>query len=158
MKKVLRNTLALALVLCMLPFSVFAAVDYNLGTTNCDFYKLISKTDYNLAPGAVETEIVINDETGNNRNVIHAIEVDLTNPNISVMPTNKNISETVDYTNTENWGIQTVTEQAAHVENNLGLNVVGAMNVSLSWGFTHPYGLLIYYVKVLCDNRLSCDT
>lgn len=158
MKKVLRNTLALALVLCMLPFSVFAAVDYNLGTTNCDFYKLISKTDYNLAPGAVETEIVINDETGNNRNVIHAIEVDLTNPNISVMPTNKNISETVDYTNTENWGIQTVTEQAAHVENNLGLNVVGAMNVSLSWGFTHPYGLLIYNGKVLCDNRLSCDT
>lgn len=157
MKKVFRNALALALVLCMLPLSAFA-VDYNLGTTDCNYYKLISKTDYNLAPGAVESEIIINDETGNNRNVIHAIEVDLTNPNISVMPTSKNISETVDYTNTDNWGIQTMTEQAAHVENDLGLNVVGGMNCSLSWSFTHPYGLLIYNGKVLCDNRASCDT
>jgi len=157
-KKVFRNALALALVLCMLPLSVFAAVDYNLGTTNCNYYKLISKTDYNLAPGAIESEIIINDETGNNRNVIHAIEVDLTNPNISVMPTSKNISETVDYTDTDNWGIQTMTEQAAHVENDLGLNVVGGMNCSLSWSFTHPYGLLIYNGKVLCDNRASCDT
>ncbi|MBQ7792855.1 MAG: phosphodiester glycosidase family protein, partial [Clostridia bacterium] len=158
MKKIFSIALALALTLTLLPISALADVDYNLGTTDCSYYHLISQTDYNLAPGAVETEIVINDDTGNNRNVIHAIEVDLTNPNISVMPTNKNISETVDYTDTDNWGIQPMTEQAAYVEENLGLNVVGGMNVSLSWSFTHPYGLLIYNGNVLCDNRLSCDT
>ena len=62
MKKVFSSALALLLVLCMLPGSAFAAVEYNLNTTTCNYYNLISKTDYNLAPGAVESEIVINDE------------------------------------------------------------------------------------------------
>ena len=66
-KKVFSIALALVLVLAMLPISVLAAVDFTLGTTDCNYYNLISKTDYNLAPGAVESEIVINDDTGNKR-------------------------------------------------------------------------------------------
>ena len=129
-----------------------------LGRGGCDYYNLIEKTDYNLAPGAVETEIILNDDNGSRRQVVHVIEVDPNNDNISVMPSFKNISTDVDYSDTDNWGIMEMSKQAAYVESELGKNVVGAMNVCLSWDFTHPYGLLVYEGKVLCDNRASCDT
>ena len=153
-KKVASFVLAMLMGVSVLPMSALATdVDLDLSITDCDYYNVIEKNDYDLAPGAVESEIILNDDTGNNRNVVHVIEVDLKNPNISVMPTYKGISEEVDYSDSSTWGSQIMSEQVAHVEENLGLNVVGAMNVSLSWGFDHPYGLLIYNGKVLYDDR-----
>ena len=160
MKKLFKSALAILLCVTLLPVSAMAAsVDYTINGNNssCDFYNIIEKNDYNLAPGAVESEIILNDATGNNRNVVHVIEVDPTNDNISVMPTFKNISNDVDYSDVSNWGSQEMTKQVAHIENDLGKNVVGAMNVCLSWDFTHPYGLLLYEGEVLFDSRESCD-
>ena len=159
MKRFLAMALALLMVISVAPMSIMAAApELNLGTGSCDYYNLIEKNDYNLAPGAVESEIIINDDSGNRRQVVHVIEVDPNNDNISVMPSFKNISSDVDYTDSANWGIMDMSKQAAYVEETLGKNVVGAMNVCLSWDFTHPYGLLVYEGKVLCDNRFSCDT
>ncbi len=159
MKKILAMTLTILMLASILPLSVFAAGnELNLGTGSCDYYNLIEKNDYNLAPGAVESEIIINDDSGSRRQVVHVIEVDPNNENISVMPSFKNISNDVDYTDDSNWGIMEMSKQAAYVEETLGKNVVGAMNVCLSWDFTHPYGLLVYEGKVLSDNRASCDT
>ena len=63
MKKVLALTLAVLMIVSVLPLSAMAApVDFDLSDSGCDYYNLIEKTDYNLAPGAVESEIIINDD------------------------------------------------------------------------------------------------
>ena len=159
MKRFLAMALALLMVISVTSMSVMAAVpELNLGTGSCDYYNLIEKNDYSLAPGAVESEIILNDDSGTRRQVVHVVEVDPNNDNISVMPSFKNIGNGVDYTDTNNWGIMEMSKQAAYVEETLGKNVVAAMNVCLSWDFTHPYGLLVYEGEVLCDNRFSCDS
>ncbi len=127
------------------------------GMTDCDYYNIIESNKYTLVPGATEYQYILNDDSGSRRQVVHVIEVDTKNPNVSLMPSFKNISTDVDYTDTNNWGSITVSDHAAHAEKDLGKNVIGGMNVSLSWDFTHPYGLLIYEGKVLYDSRFSCE-
>ena len=154
MKRVLALTLAVLMMISVLPLSAMAAsVDFSVSDSGCDYYNLIEKTDYALAPGAVESEIIINDDTGNNRNVLHVIEVDLTNPNISVMPTYMGLEEDSNFEDSTIWGSQVLTEQAAHVENDLGLNVVGGMNTNLRYTSDHPYGVLVWNGVVYSDER-----
>ncbi len=154
MKKFISMTLVVLMILSALPLSVFAAsVNFDLTDSGCDFYNIIDKNDYNLAPGAVESEIIVNDDTGSNRNVLHVIEVDLSNPNISVMPTYMGLNENSDFEDSTQWGAQVLTEQAAHVENDLGLNVVGGMNTCLRYTSDHPYGVLVWNGKVYSDER-----
>ena len=63
MKRFLAMALAVLMVISVAPMSILAATpELNLGTGSCDFYNLIEKNDYNLAPGAVESEIIINDD------------------------------------------------------------------------------------------------
>jgi len=159
MKKLLAAVVAMLLLIGVLPLSAIAAtVDLELNGANssCDYYNVIQKTDYDLVPGAVESEIIMNNDGGTRRQVVHVIEVDTKNPNVSVMPSFKNISTDVDYTDESNWGSITVTDHASHAEKDLGKNVIGGMNVSLSWDFTHPYGLLMYEGVVLHDSRVHC--
>ncbi len=153
MKKFFAWTLAVLMLVTVLPLSALAAVDYNETDSGCDFYHVIQKTDYALAPGAVESEIIVNSEDGANRNVLHVIEVDLKNPNISIMPTYKGLKEGIDFEDSSNWGQQVLTEQAAHVENDLGLNVVGGMNTCLRYDNDHPYGVLVWNGVVYSDER-----
>ena len=132
MKRFLAMALALLMVISVTSMSVMAAApELNLGTGSCDYYNLIEKNDYNLAPGAVESEIILNDDSGTRRQVVHVVEVDPNNDNISVMPSFKNIGNGVDYTDTNNWGIMEMSKQAAYVEETLGKNVVAAMNGAL---------------------------
>ena len=153
-KKFLAAALAGLMTVSMLPLSAMAAtVDYDISKSGCDFYNVIEKNDYALAPGATESEIVVNDDTGSNRNVLHVIEVDLTNDNISVMPTYMGIEEGIDFEDSSNWGSQTLTKQAAHVENDLGLNVVGGINTCLRYTSDHPYGVLVWNGVVYSDER-----
>lgn len=159
MKKFLKFVLVATLVLTSLPISALAAtVDIDLSNSGCDYYNLIEKSDYDLAPGAVESEIILNDETGNNRNVVHTIEVDLTNENISVMPTYPGISEDLDFEDSSNWKSQPLTEQAAHVENDLGLNVVGGINTNLRYDDYSPCGVLVWNGVVYSneENYTGC--
>ncbi len=153
MKKFFTAALALLLAVTMLPMSAFATANYDTSLSGCDFYNLIEKNDYALAPGAVESEIILNDDTGSNRNVLHVIEVDLKNPNISVMPTYMGLNENSNFEDSAQWGAQPLTEQAAHVENDLGLNVVGGMNTCLRYNNNHPYGVLVWNGKVYSDER-----
>ena len=133
--------------------SALKEIDFELINSGCDFYNLIQQNNYGLASGAVESEIILNDVTGSNRNVIHIIEVDLKDPNISVMPTYKGIREGIDFEDSNNWGSQVLTEQAAHVENDLGLNVVGGINTNLRYNSDHPYGVLVWNGVVYSDER-----
>ena len=124
--KSLAVILVLVMVVSVLPISALAAaLDY---TPHDDYYKVISKDDYDLAPGIVESEIVLNNAAGSHRQVAHVVEVDINNPYTKVIPSSKGMVPTPG-----NYGVQIMSEQAKWAEANGYGNVVAAMNISLSW-------------------------
>ena len=129
MKKALSTVLAALLVLSVLPLSAFAAVDYD-ETVGDGYYNVISKDDYELAPGITESEIVLNNDSGSHRQVAHVVEIDIHNPFTKVMPSYRGM---VDGLNSKNYGVEVMSKQAAYAEANGYGNVVAAMNLSLSW-------------------------
>ena len=130
--KILAVMLVVAMFVCMLPINAFAAtIDFDadgVSTNTDDYYKLISRRDWELAPGIDESEIILNNEAGSLRQVTHVVEVDLNNPYTKVIPGYKGMVPTPG-----NYGIQSVSEQAAFAEANGYGNVVAATNCSLSW-------------------------
>ncbi len=124
--KVLAMIIVVMMLVSAIPMNAFAAsVDY---TAHDDYYKVISKKDYELAPGIVESEIVLNNAAGSHRQVAHVVEVDLSNPYAKVIPSYKGMVPTPG-----NYGVQIMSQQAAFAEANGYGNVVAAMNLSLSW-------------------------
>ena len=109
------------------------------------YYNVISKKDYVLVPGAaVESEIVLNNDAGTRRQVLHIIEVDPSNPDVSIVPGYKQIDKLAqDPDNEANWGHQELTEMAKYYENNLGYNIVGGMNTDLYYNSYSPR-VLVY--------------
>ena len=127
--KVVALLLCLCIVLSMVPMTVFAAgIDYV--EREDTYYKVISKDDYQLAPGIVESEIVLNNDAGSHRQVAHVVEIDINNPYTKVMPSSKGMLEALE---SKNYGVQVMSQQAAYAEANGYGNVVAAMNLSLSW-------------------------
>ena len=100
-----------------------------------DYYRVISRKEYAISPGVKEINTVINDETATKQNKSYMLEIDLSNPDVTVMPSYKNMDP-------NNWGTQVMSEQAAAAER-LGYNVVGAINVNLSWDTISPVGMLV---------------
>ena len=85
MKQTFRKSVSFLLAFVMVigvfavaPFTVSAAsIDY--AEEDGDFYKVISQKNWELAPGIVESEIVINNDAGDRRQVMHVVEVDIHN-------------------------------------------------------------------------------
>ena len=123
--KVVSLVLCLAMLAGMVSTVAFAGVDYE---AHDDYYKVITKDDYDLAPGIVESEIVLNNAAGTHRQVAHVVEVDLSNPYTKVIPSSKGMVPTPG-----KYGVQIMSEQAKFAEANGYGNVVAAMNLSLSW-------------------------
>ena len=127
--KLLAMFLAVIMLISILPMNVLAAIDFNPnGAPNDDYYKLISKKDWTLAPGIEETEIVLNNAEGTKRQVVHSVKVDMNNPYTKVIPGYKGMIPTPG-----NYGTQATSTQAKEAEK-LGYgNVVAATNAMLSW-------------------------
>ena len=135
----MRKLIALALVTLMmvsvLPLSALAAgVAYDESTNACDCYNIISKDDYAIAPGINESEIVLNFDDGSRRQVLHIMEADLNNEYVSVINSYNGM-----YPQYGSYQTGTMTQQAAWAEKNMGVNIVGAMNTTLSWYNTATY-------------------
>ena len=161
MKKTITRVAAFVLTVVMvvgiLPLSAFATIpnweDNNVifdGTsfgTN-GYYNVISKKDYVLVPGAaVESEIVLNNATGTRRQVLHIIEVDPSNPDVSIVPGYHQIDKLAeDPKNEANWSHKELTEMAKYYEDNLGYNIVGGMNTDLYYD-TYAPRILVYNGK-----------
>ncbi len=140
------------------------------------YYNVISKKDWVLVPGAaVESEIVLNNATGTRRQVLHVIEVDPSNPDVSIVPGYFQIDQLAeDPKNEANWAHQELTEMAKYYENNLGYNIVGGMNTDLYYdtyaprilvyngksigvkGETSPSSSILYVFKD-AEGNISCD-
>ena len=134
MKKSAIKLLAMALAVIMLvgvvPVYAFAAsIDYDTDRDD-DYYKLISKKDWELAPGITESEIVLNNAASTHRQVAHVVEVDLNNPYTKVIPSTYKMAEGL---KNKDYKVQIMSEQAAYAEANGYGNVVAAMNIALSW-------------------------
>ncbi len=149
MKKFLAMALALLMILSVLPMSVFAA-NFDAAVTG-DYFTVISEEKYTLAPGATETELVLNNAEGSDRKVVHYFEVDTKNENIEVMPGYYRIDK-LDPDNlaldgvadkTQYWKAEQLTKTVAYYED-MGYNVVGAMNTALAYDSDAPYGFMVW--------------
>jgi len=125
-KQLLAILLSIVMLIGMLPMNAFAVVEYTQGED--DYYKLVSKKDWELAPGVSESEIVLNNAAGSHRQVAHVVEVDIHNEYTKVIPSSKGMTPTPG-----NYGVQTMDKQIAYAEANGYGNVVAGMNLSLSW-------------------------
>lgn len=141
-------------VFSVVPFSAFAANDYTINSTTStdNYYNLISKKDWDTAPGISESEIVLNNDDGTRRQVIHVMEADMNNEYTKVIGSYAEM-------NTSKYQTATMDVQAAWVEDNWNLNVVGGMNTCLSWYSGYPaekvgmpLGFLMVDGEVLWDG------
>ncbi len=106
------------------------------------YYNQISRKDYVLVPGAAyEYEMVLNNDAGTRRQVIHVIEVDPSNPDVSIVPGYYQIDKDLD--DEANWSHKELTEMARYYENNLGYNIIGGMNTDLYYSSYSPR-VLVY--------------
>ena len=152
--RVIAIALAIIMMITVLPMTVFAAIP-NWAENNVVFegtsfgtngyYNVISKKDYVLVPGAaVESEIVLNNANGTRRQVLHIIEVDPSNPDVSIVPGYYQIDK--DLEDEANWSHKELTEMAKYYEDTLGYNIVGGMNTDLYYSSYSPR-VLVYNGK-----------
>ena len=146
--------LATAMCIGMIPSTIYAAdVDT---TVSGNYYNVISNKEYALAPGATETEIVVNNAGGSDRKVVHVFEVDTQNENIEVLPGYYGIDKlnpddlAGDGPSGRNvWTAKELTKTVEYYEDQLGYNVVGAMNTALAYDSNAPYGYMVWDGVVL---------
>ena len=150
-KRVVALIITAVMLISALPLSAIASIPNweennvvfdgtSFGTNG--YYNVISKKDYVLVPGAaVESEIVLNNATGNRRQVLHIIEVDPSNPDVSIVPGYYQIDK--DLEDEANWSHKELTEMAKYYEDTLGYNIVGGMNTDLYYNSYSPR-VLVY--------------
>ena len=180
--RVIATVLCVIMLLTAAPMTAFASIenwaDNNVvydgdkfGTNG--YYNVISKKDYVLVPGAaVESEIVLNNADGTRRQVMHIIEVDPSNPDVSIVPGYNKIDK--DISVSANQSHAKLTDMAKYYEDNLGYNIVGGMNTDLYYdtnaprvlvyngkdlsvkGKTSPTSSILYVFKD-AEGNISCD-
>ena len=116
-----------------------------------EYFKVISADTYALAPGAVEHEMVLNNGEGNDRKVVHIFEVDAKNEDLEVMPGYYGIDKLNpdDLYDDTNWTDKQLSQTVKYYEEELGYNVVGAMNTALAYDCNAPYGYMVWNGVVL---------
>ena len=161
--KILALALAIMMLVSIVPLNAFASFydDSNGGST---YYNVISEKIWNIAPGVQENEIVLNNDAGTRRQVLHTAVVDVNNPFVKVIPGTKGM-----WPQEGNYGVQSTSTQALEAEK-LGYgNVVVATNCSLSW-YTEAYyqqnphligeplGYSILDGQYYCNSRITNGT
>ena len=143
--KVVAVAVSVALLLSIVPMTAFASMSYDSAVSG-GYYTLISKNEYALAPGATETEMILNNTDGSRRQIVHVFEVDPKNERIQVLPGYYGIDKLNpdDLSDSTNWTDMQLTKTVAYYENTLGYNVVGAMNTALAYDSNAPYGFMVY--------------
>ena len=153
-KRIVALIVTVVMLIGALPLTAFASIPNweennvvfegtSFGTNG--YYNVISKKDYVLVPGAaVESEMVLNNAAGTRRQVLHIIEVDPSNPDVSIVPGYYQIDK--DLENEANWSHKELTEMAKYYEDTLGYNIVGGMNTDLYYNSYSPR-VLVYNGK-----------
>ena len=131
--KIVAMLLCLLMLVSVAPVASFA-VEY---VEDGDHYlKMVSKRDWELAPGITESEIILTKEDGSQRQVCHVVEVDPYNPYTKVMPSTYKMAEGLE---SQEYSTQIMSEQAKYAEEHGYGNVVAATNATLHWYDTDYY-------------------
>ena len=183
--RVVAFIITVLMIVSIFPMAVFSvAAEGNSGEVIYEngkfgyngYYNVISRKDYVLVPGAaVEYEMVLNNDANSRRQVLHVIEVDPSNPDVSIVPGYNQIDKLAEDPNNEaNWSHKELTDMAKYYENNLGYNIVGGMNTDLYYdtyaprilvyngqdigvkGKTSPSSSILYVFKD-AEGNISCD-
>ena len=165
--KIMAMLLAIMMLVGLLPTNMFAATaagGYDDSNGGSDYYNIISEKEWDIAPGIQETELVLNNDAGTRRQVLHTAIVDVNNPYVKVIPGTKGM-----WPEEGNYGTQSTSVQALEAEK-LGYgNVVVATNCSLSW-YTEAYykenphligeplGYSILDGQYYCNSRITNGT
>ena len=123
----------ISLLLCAFMLAGVASVaTYAVAYTEDEdhYLKMVSKRDWELAPGITESEMILTREDGSQRQVCHVVEVDPYNPYTKVLPSYKGMAEGL---KAGDYGTQIMSEQAKYAEEHGYGNVVAAMNTALHW-------------------------
>lgn len=131
--RVLAIGLWVVMLMSVVPMNAFAAFRYDETATSDDYYKLISERNWQLAPGIEETEVVINNEQGSRRQVVHSVKIDMNNPYTKVIPGYKVNDEGTMIPKQGQLGTESTSSQALNAEKAGYGNVVAATNAMLSW-------------------------
>ncbi len=140
MKKILKITFSLILIfLIVLDFSSpLTSFALSIDEKYLDDGLIVtSKSNYNISPGVRETDFTLNNKRGDGQVKAYAVEVDLSDPNNTVIASNMDCSG-------EKWGMQSVRDQGYGAERKLGVNVVAGINgdfFNMKTG--EPWGSLI---------------
>ena len=113
-------------------YGLAAEIDEN----KLNYYHVISKREWQLAPGITESEIIMNNAAGNKRQVSHVVEIDVHNPYTKVIPSSYKMAEGLE---NKEYSTQIMSEQAKYAESHGYGNVVAAMNTALHWYDTEYY-------------------
>ncbi len=151
LSRIVAMVLFVVMLVGALPLSAFALPAFDESVTN-DYYTIMSKNDYVLCDGAIESEIVINNDSGSRRQVLHVIEVDPDNPNVEVLPAYYQIDK--DLTDSSNWTAQIMEKQMDYYRDELGYNVVAGMNTALAYDSEAPSSFLVWNGQVLATPAL----
>ena len=121
-----------------------------------EYFKVIEEKVYDLAPGAQEYGFTLNNAAGSDRKLVHVFAVDTKNEDIQVMPgyygidkldpDNLPLEGVVD--KSEYWKAMELSKTVKYYEN-MGYNVVGAMNTALAYDSNAPYGYMVWNGVVL---------
>lgn len=134
---------ALALLLCLVMciscmFSAFAAAELIDDTLLHPDRFVTDEKYYNVTKGVVEKHIVLNNGAQSNQIRNYILEVDLSNPDLSIVTGYNNCDSSQD------WGMKTLPAQVLATEKNRGLNVVAGVNGgNYNTKTGEPVGLLI---------------
>ena len=164
-KRVLTLLLALMMIVSLLPVSSMAAIPSS-GSTGT--YSIVSTTEYAIAPGVTEYDVLFNTTAGDAQNRGFVMEIDPAQPTLKLRAGYKN------YTGSS-WGMQTPTLQAQAAETYLknngdpNANVVGVINANFfNMSTGEPVGALVMngtkwhdttpgwgYIAVLADGTVQ---
>ena len=125
--------LCLAMVFaCFSPISTLAAVEHthDSSASSDHYYNVVTKKDWDTAPGISETEISLKSKDGTRNQRAHIMVADMNNEYTKVTTSYSNMDTSV-------YRTTTMVEQA-QAAINLGWNVVGTMNTCLSWYTGYP--------------------
>lgn len=125
-------------------------------TVSNDYFKIVEEKVYDLAPGAQEYGFTLNNASGTDRKLVHVFAVDTKNEDLEVMPGYWAI-DTLDPDNLalegdaalSGWKAEQLTKTVKYYEEELGYNVVGAMNTALAYDSNAPYGYMVWNGVVL---------
>lgn len=140
MKKTLAVLMSVLMLLVAVMPNAFAAMDESLlyGDT-----VITSDKEYRVVGNVIERNIILNNAEGSEQRKCFVLEIDLNNPDLSIMATYKDAEVTTD------WERTTVRSQARAAELKYGVNVVGAINGGFySTETGEPSGLLIMNGKL----------